>query len=131
MYRGGRPEAAPKLRAGQGTSKGELLSVQAARATDLVDWEDRKFPAGEAMGEQRLPEAYHCSEGLLPHMHEDVYDRFPKAAAGEELDDADPPEDSILEELGTRLGKDGERFKNVHSLSMGDRPSLVRLHPAL
>ena len=131
VYRGGRPEAAPRLRAGQGTSKGELLSVQAARAADLVDWEDKRFPAGEAIGEQRLPEAYHCDEGVLPHLHNDVYDRFPKATASDELDDADPKDDTTLEELGTRLGKDRERFKNVHCFSVGDSPNLVQLHPAL
>ena len=70
------------------------------------------------MGEMQLPEAYHCNEDTLPHMHDDVHERFPQAKANNELDDMDPVEDMTLETLGTRVGQDSERFRNVHFVSV-------------
>ena len=43
-----------------------------------------------------LPEAFHCIEGTLPHMHADLSDRFPMVFAGEDAGDVDPREDGRL-----------------------------------
>ena len=110
VYRGGRPDAAPKMRTALGTSKGELLSVQ-AQHTELIDWDGRRFPVGSGVEEVAVPEAFRCEEGVLPHMHRDVEERFPRAIAGEALQDVDPPNDDSLEKYGERLGKDGVRFR--------------------
>ena len=111
VYRGGRPDAAPKMRQGIGTSKGELLAVQAEQAAELVDWGGHKFPLGELSGEVGLPEAFRCMEGVLPHLHMDIEQRFPRAEAGEALKDADPEMDNTLEAHGRRIGSNGPRFR--------------------
>ena len=50
-------------------------------------------------------------DGVLPHMHQDMDMRSPEATAGEALEDVDPPDNDLLEDRGTRMGKDGVRFK--------------------
>ena len=98
------------MRTGLGTSKGELLSVQAQHA-ELMDWEGTQFPVGEALVETVVPEAFHCVNGVLSHLHQDLDERFPKAVADAALEDLDPPDEYFLEERGTRVGKDGVRFQ--------------------
>ena len=109
-YRGGRPAAAPKMRQGMGTSKGELLSVQARQAEELMDWGGHVFPTGGTTGEARIPEAFRCLSGVLPHLHSDLEQRFPKAEAGEALADCDPAIDDSLEQHGRHIGSNGARF---------------------
>ena len=71
-----------------------------------MPWHGRVFPKAEAgRGDPETPEALSCVEGLLPHLHEDVEDRFPRAVACAELDARDPPEDGYLEEKGIVLGR--------------------------
>ena len=82
-----------------------------AQHAELMDWDGRRFPVGGDGGQGGVPEAFRCEEGVLPHMHQDVELRFPKAIAGEALEDMDPPDNSSLEERGTRRGKDGVRFR--------------------
>ena len=110
-YSGGRAAKAPKMRAGEGTRKGELLAVQMENVQELMRWQDKSFPADRSMGEMILPEAYHCEGGLLPHLHGDFELRFPRADAAPELSDRDPPMDDSLEHRGTQAGQDGARFK--------------------
>ena len=98
------------MRTGLGTSKGELLSVQ-AQHTELMDWQGKLFPVGESMGELVTPEAFHSVNGVLPHLHDDLEERFPKALAGQGMEDVDPPNDDVLEQRGERIGKQGARFK--------------------
>ena len=47
------------------------------------------------------------------------------------MDDVDPVENTAFEDRGTRVGKDGERFKHVHSFSVDDPSNLVREHSVL
>ena len=53
VYTNGRAVLAPQLRAGTGTTKGELLAV----AEKTVVWQGVTFPTGEFEGET-LPEAF-------------------------------------------------------------------------
>ncbi len=131
-FRGGRAATAPKLRSAAGTSKGEMLHISdgdrgcgtapvalthTARDTVptpeeqrrclgsamLVEWHGRTFPqAGD--GDEGLPEAYECSTALLPHLHGDLDEWFPRAHAGAELEVTEPPEDGQLEAVGAALG---------------------------
>ena len=63
------------------------------------------------MGEMKTPEAFHCVSGTLPHLREDLDERFPKALAGPSLEDDDPPANGDLELCGERIGKQGVRFR--------------------
>ena len=103
-YRDGRAAAAPVLRSGVGTSKGELLEL--ARGTSgTMPWHGRVFPKCQSVeGEADLPEALPADEGLLPHLHKDWEDRFPRAFACEELEDKDPEEEGGLEARGKAIG---------------------------
>ena len=58
-----------------------------------------------------VPEAFHCVNGVLSHLHDDLDERFPKAMAGSSMEDVDPPNDDVLEQRGERIGKQGVRFK--------------------
>ena len=118
-YMDGRAAAAPVLRSGAGTSKGELLEL-VKQGAETMPWHGRTFPKAEVgAGEPDVPEALSCSEGLLPHLHSDVRDRFPQAVACAELDACDPPEDRDMEERGTMLGKKtGEA--DARQYSVGD-----------
>ena len=111
VYRGGRPAAAPKMRQGIGTSKGELLAVQAEQATELVDWGGYRSPSSGITGEAHIPKAFRCVSGVLPHLHSDLEQRFPEAEAGEALHDVDPEMDNNLEKHGLHVGSSGARFR--------------------
>ena len=103
-YRDGRAAAAPVLRKGVGTSKGELLEL-AAGDRGTMPWHGRVFPKGQTVdGDADTPEALPAVEGLLPHLHEDWEDRFPKAVACEALECEDPFEDTSLEARGSHIG---------------------------
>ena len=131
VYSGGRPTAAPQMRAGQGTSKGELLSVQAEQIRSPMEWDGKTFPkavAVDGMGEQELPEAYRSVNGFLPHMHDDVEDRYPRAMASEDLPDCDPEDDHSLEDVGNRLGQQAERFKSLNILFEDQRSKTCDSH---
>ena len=103
-YRGGRSLAAPVLRAGLGTSKGELLEL-AEETTGTMAWHGRTFPRSTE-GDRDGPEALPARSGTLPHLHEDWRDRFPVAVACDELRDDDPGEDTSLEARGIAIGTD-------------------------
>jgi hypothetical protein len=102
-YRGGRAATAPKVRSDAGTSKGELLRLEAMGA-GLVEHDGHMFPTTECDGE-RVVEALPSNTGLLPHQHEDMEERFPRARACEALEDDDPVVHDGLEARGVRLGK--------------------------
>ena len=99
------------MRATLGTSKGEMLVMREEAAGDMVEWWSRFFRADRSMAGIVLPEAFHCIEGTLPHMHADLSDRFPMVFAGEDAGDVDPREDGRLEERGESLGRNKARFK--------------------
>ena len=102
-YRDGRAATAPRVRADAGTSKGELLRLEAA-GVDLVEHDGRQFPTVECDGE-RVVEALPSRPDLLPHLHEDMEERFPRARACEALEDDDPVSHDGLEARGVHLGK--------------------------
>ena len=110
-YTDGRAQKAPKMRSGAGTSKGEMLMMQEEYAHSLMDWQNRRFPADTSLGEMTLPDAYHCVAGLLPHLHDDLEERFPQVEAAPELPDQDPPMDDSLEARGTVSGQAQARFR--------------------
>ena len=105
-YAGGRAAAAPKLRAGAGATKGEMLAL----AGDTMMWEGQVFPMVMCDGDQ-LPEALHSQPRLLPHLHPDHESRYPRAAVRHQQYDCDPPEDTALEQRGITLGKEPQRFR--------------------
>ena len=70
----------------------------------MPDWGGRKFPRC-FLGWRRLPDAYVHREGLLPHLHEELEDLFPKAVACEDAGDQDPPSCDGLGKYGTALGQ--------------------------
>jgi hypothetical protein len=111
-YKDGRAAAAPVLRSGVGTSKGELLKL-AEESTGTMLWQGRVFPCAADSGDAEIPEALPAIEGLLPHLHTDWRDRFPQAVACEELDDCDPGGEDGLEERGVQLGKRGGKDKEA------------------
>ncbi len=108
-YRGGRPAAAPKIRAGVGTSKGEMLNLE-VKDGNAIEVNGYKFPATEYEG-VLVPEAHHCHPGVLPHLHEDAVQRFPRAIACEPLGDEDPEENSFLEKRGRAVGMVGPALR--------------------
>ena len=110
-YATGRAEAAPHLRTGSGTSKGELLTAaEDYPDEDLMDWDNKIFiktvydgpelPAGTW-----VPEAYEHNEDVLPHEHLNLEATFPRAVAVPTLGDKDPPQHDGLEDRGVELGR--------------------------
>ena len=70
-----------------------------------MDWDGRQFPTVEFEGE-RVVEALPQRPDMLPHMHDDMEERFPRAKACEALVDDDPVMDDGLEARGELLGRD-------------------------
>ncbi len=113
-FRDGRPDAAPALRQGEGTTKGEMLVVEeelsvaqlvAALPPQLcVAWHGQVFPRVPGGEDQSLPDAHPCVPGRLPHLHKDCSERFPRAVVETAADDDEPEEDTRLEVLGGRIG---------------------------
>ena len=83
-----------------------------------MDWHGRQFPHTTLDGDV-LPDAFVHDDGLLPHLHGNFEDIFPKAYACEDLNDEDPFEDISLEAYGTRLGRSPE--ENVGKTSLEDK----------
>ena len=96
-YRDGRSVTAPTLRVGAGTSKGEALMELCG--------ELGPFPVVSFEGVE-VPEAHRCIEGLLPHEHPDLSERFPQAEACIDQGDLDPFEHRGLETEGVARAKD-------------------------
>ena len=61
------------------------------------------FPKS-AYGDADIPAASPAQEGLLPHLHGDWEDRFPRAEACAELDDKDPDSEEGMEARGEAIG---------------------------
>ena len=101
-YATGRAATAPKLRAGTGTTKGELLSLALAERT--VSWNGQVFAAVEFEGEI-LPEAFPRVANLLPHFQENEQQRYPRATVDHCPNDRDPESDESLELRGALRGK--------------------------
>ena len=113
-YRVGRAGAAPQLREGAGTSKGELLNVEGHDCEKLL-WDGHLFPCTVEDG-VKVPEAYPAVPGRLPHLHYDLGRRFPRARAAGEIDDPDPPEHEGLERRGEALGRAMVRYRKDDSV---------------
>jgi hypothetical protein len=79
-----------------------------------MPWHGRVFP--RSCEDTETPEALPAREGVLPHLHEDGEDRFPRAVARDALEDQDPEDNGGLEERGKKIGIElgtscGERSK--------------------
>ena len=99
------------MREGIGTSNGELLKLEAKLGEDVVTWRGRVFRTDKAKSDaETLPEAFPTENGLLPHLHSDLEERFPRALAGPGAGDEEPEENRELEKRGEALGKDKARF---------------------
>ncbi len=123
VFRGGRPEAAPALRATGGTTKGELLQISASELADKlsaehrVNWHGTMFPRDGQGEDGQAPDAFECSPGLLPHEHGDLARRFPRAYVCRDLDDKDPPENTDLEKHGVQIGSRArDKHDEIHGL---------------
>ena len=94
--------AAPVLRSGIGTSKGEVLTL-AEESSGTMLWHGKVFPrSGE--GDRDTPEALPACDGVLPHLHEVSEERFPAAVVREALKGQDPEGDEGLEDRGRTIG---------------------------
>ncbi len=126
-HRDGRAAVAPKIRMDAGTSKGELLKLEAA-GVYTMDWDGRRFPTVELEGE-RVVEALPQRPGTLPHLHEDMEERFPKAKACEAMMDTDPVSDDGLEARGEHLGRELRSEPFSPSVAGKDlRPECMKSH---
>ena len=74
----------------------------------MTDWGGRKFPIATLDGDV-LPDAYVHREGLLPYLHEELEDLFPKGVACQDAGDQDPPSCDGLEKYRTALGQAPEQ----------------------
>ena len=72
--------------------------------------------------DEALPEAYHSRTGLLPHQHEDLDSRFPRAVVGLPSLDEDPPSHDGLETRGRIIGQRVVRFRSEDDASRKDQP---------
>ena len=107
--------AAPVLRGGVGTSKGACLKLS-ENSTGTMEWQGRMFPRSSD-GDKDTPEALPAQDGVLPHLHGDYEDRFPRAEACSALKDDDPADNEDLESRGEAIGVGlgtscGERSKD-------------------
>ena len=92
VYTDGRAVLAPQLRAGTGTTKGEVLAM----ADKTMVWQGVAFLAIE-FEQVTLPEAYQSEPGVLPHLNADEKTRYPRAAVHHDPGDEDPWYDNSLE----------------------------------
>ena len=110
-YRAGRAGAAPLARAGTTSSKGELLHLKAL-VRNPVTWDAHIFERAleQPCSSEVLPEAFPAVEGQLPHMHDDLAERFPRAIVCKATLDADPPSHDGLERRGRTEGAETARY---------------------
>jgi hypothetical protein len=85
-FRGGRAEAAPKLRDAEAGPTKELLTTEEDEF--LMDHEGRQFPAVEYEGEF-VVEAYAHRHDTLPHLHDNLEALFPRAVAEKEEEETE------------------------------------------
>ena len=85
----------------------------------MVDYDGRRFPLATLDGDV-LPDAFEHQDGLLPHLHDNWKDLFPRARACEEAGDEDPPGEDGLEEYGTAIGKAPEQKKEAIAIGWYD-----------
>ena len=105
----GRPSAAPALKTVSSSSNNSPTAVLSVLPSDSsiehIVYHGRVFPCSEYEG-QRLPEAYGHDESILPHQHEDLEERFPRAHVPVAADaDEILSEPDSLEQRGAALGR--------------------------
>ena len=99
-FREGRAATAPKLRdEGAGPTQ-ELLAVDEY----FMQHENKTFPAVEYEGEF-VVEAYAHTHDLLPHLHEELENLFPRAVAKEEETEDEDATPCGFEVRGEAIGK--------------------------
>ena len=118
VYTDGRAALAPQLRAGTGTTKGELMAM----ANKTMVWQGVAFPAVE-FKQVTFLEAYQSEPGVLPHLHVDEKTRYPRAAVHHDPGDEDPWCDDSLETRGTTLGQ--QQPRRAPHRNTGPSPSVA------
>ena len=83
---------------------GHLSRVLGLQNEDMMPWDGGTFPVAFYEG-QRVPEAYEHSVDLLPHLHADLEQRFPRAVAAAAAAETVVPEEAALEARGVSIGK--------------------------
>jgi len=117
----GRPSAAPALKTASSSSSNSPTAVLSVLPSDSsvehIMYHGRVFPCSEYEG-QRLPEAYGHDESILPHQHEDLEERFPRAHVPVAADaDEALSEPDRLEQRGEALGRGDLTGDSVSSRS--------------
>ena len=126
----GGPDAAPTLRAGKGTTKGELSQVHGAsnpaqgpsryhggpRAVCWADMGDDHLQSVHCDGHvypraldndgtpTELPDAYHTITDVLPHLRPSIHTHFPSAIACPALPEEAEVDDEMPGKIGIKLG---------------------------
>jgi len=90
--------------------------VAPAPGRGTVEWDGRRFPLATLDGDV-LPDAFEHQIGLLPHLHDNLKELFPRAKACEDAGDEDPPGDDGLEKCGRAIGKAPEQKKEAITIS--------------
>ena len=78
-------------------------------------WDGNLYPFTVENG-VKVPEAYPAIPGRLPHLHEDLEQRFPRARAAGEIDDPDPPSHDGWEARGEALGRAMVKYRKDYSV---------------
>ena len=101
----GRAPNAPALRTGVGHESRALLAVEAQQQhVELMSHDGGRFP-NVKFEDADVPEAFEHDVSVLPHEHEDLEARFPRAVAARPPGDRDMDAEDELERTGMEIGK--------------------------
>ena len=96
----------------------------------MVGWHGRHFLQTTLDGDV-LPDAFVHDDGLLPHLHGNLEELFPKAHACEDMGDKDPFEDVSLETRGIKIGRAPEeesgKASSEKNMDAADKVEPVRV----
>ena len=100
----GRAASAPALRTGIGHESRALLTAEAQQPhVDLMGHDGRRYPRSDFEG-MDVPDAFEHNVHMLPHEHDDLEERFPRAMAAEPQGDHDMDSEDLLEQEGVAIG---------------------------
>ena len=124
-FRRGRAANAPRLRNEGAAAAQELLAAEEY----FIQHEDRTFPAVEYEGEF-VVEAYAHSHDLLPHLHENVEDLFPRAVAVQEEEEGEDTTPCTFETRGEARGKQATTKTTVEPVVTTTTATTTTVEPA-
>ncbi len=99
-FRGGRAATAPKLRSPDAAATQELLAADEY----YIQHEEKTSPAVEYEGEF-VVDAYAHTHDILPHLHRELENLFPRAVAKEQEKEGEDASPCGLEVRGEALGR--------------------------